>query len=836
MHSVKIKLSAVLLISIAGVINAFSQSPLPDSPAIELKADHLLAKLSTEEKIRLIGGVDTFFTEAAPTIGLPRFRMADGPLGVRNWGPSTAYPAGIALAATWDTNLALRVGESLGYDARARGVHFLLGPGVNIYRSPRNGRNMEYFGEDPLLAGRIAVGYVRGVQSKGVSATVKHFAANNVETDRSAYNSVIDERTLNEIYLPAFEAAVKEGDAGAVMNSYNLINGEHATQNRVLNIDILKQRWGFKGILMSDWEATHDGVAAANAGLDLEMPGAKYMNAGTLLPALKSGVLSQAALDDKVRRILRTAIRFGWLDRDQYDLSIPLLSPASSKVALEEAEESITLLKNSGHVLPLNPADGHTYVVLGPNAAATGIQGGGSSRVGSFFVDSIVTGMSNAAGGQAKVYYLQGLPTTDRLFLDTKFDSGTCEVFAGDTTSGTPLRTESSVSQLRFWRENNSYPNDPPRAPGDRGRTYVWKMRYVPSFTGRYVLVSAEWNGDKSVVKLDGTEVFRQTPHEGSAIPLHQTISLRKGKPIEIDVEYFTPGTAPRFGLGLIAVDALFTPAEQKLIQSADAAVVAVGTNFMYESEGYDRSFGLPWGQDELIESVASLNPHTVVDVVAGGAVDAHAWIDRVSALTDSWFGGQSAGEALARVLFGQSPGGKLPMSWEREEQDNPTFNNFFETSGPDKKILYSEGLFYGYRYYTSKHKEPLFPFGFGLSYTTFEMSNLKLTQAADPEGRLLVDFDIRNTGNVRGSEVAQVYVGEPEASVPRPVKELKAFAKVDLAPGASQHVSLKLDRRAFSYYDVSKHDWKMDAGRFDITVGNSSEDNRLVGSVNMQP
>ena len=292
------------------------------SPDVEARVDSLLKKLTIDEKVDLIGGVDSFYIRANDKIGLPRLKMADGPVGVRNYGPSTVF-GGIGLAATWDPEMAARIGATIGRDARARGVHFMLGPGVNIYRSPLNGRNFEYFGEDPFLAARIAVGYINGMQSQGVSATVKHFMGNNSEFDRHNTDSIIDERTMREIYLPVFEAAVKEAHVGAIMDSYNLTNGQHMTQNGYLNTDVVRKEWGFGGIIMSDWDATYDGVAAANGGLDLEMPSGKFMNRETLLPALKAGKVSEATIDEKVRRILRTAIQFGWLDHEQVDLLRP---------------------------------------------------------------------------------------------------------------------------------------------------------------------------------------------------------------------------------------------------------------------------------------------------------------------------------------------------------------------------------------------------------------------------------------------------------------------------------------------------------------------------------
>src|SRR6267154_1579971 len=331
---------------------AQTASTLPDQT--ERRIDSILNQMTIEEKIDLLGGVDGFYLRGVPRLGVPRFKMADGPLGVRNDGPATTMSAGIALAATWNPALAERVGTEIGRDARAKGVHFLLGPGVNIYRAPMNGRNFEYFGEDPFLASRIAVGYIKGVQSQGVSATVKHFMGNNSEFDRHNTDTIIDERTMREIYLPVFEAAVKEARVGAIMDSYNLVNGAHLTQNGYLNTDVAKNEWGFRGIMMSDWTSTYDGIAAANGGLDLEMPSGAFMNRKTLLPAIQQGKVTVATIDDKVRRILRTAIQFGWLDRDQLDASIPRYNQPGRVTAQQAAGEAMVLLKNEGGLLPLD--------------------------------------------------------------------------------------------------------------------------------------------------------------------------------------------------------------------------------------------------------------------------------------------------------------------------------------------------------------------------------------------------------------------------------------------------------------------------------------------------
>src|ERR1017187_1745299 len=349
-----------LLLVLPGLVAAsalaFAQAPMPDSPAIESQAQALLAKLTLEQKIELIGGVDSMYTRPMPVIGLPRFKMSDASVGVRTWGPTTAYAGGVALAATWDPDFARELGRSLGKDDRARRVNFLLGPGVNIARSPVNGRNFEYLSEDPFLNSALVVPYIVGVQSQGVIATVKHYALNNQEYNRHNVNVEADERTMRELYLPAFEAAVTKGHVDAVMDSYNLINGTHATQNEFLNLKVLKDDWGFQGILMSDWDATYDSVAAANNGLDLEMPSPRFMNAKGLLAAVKDGTVKESTIDDKVLRLLRAVLRYGFLDRPQLDPADPTYSVAGRAVALDGALESITLLKNDGGLLPLDPA------------------------------------------------------------------------------------------------------------------------------------------------------------------------------------------------------------------------------------------------------------------------------------------------------------------------------------------------------------------------------------------------------------------------------------------------------------------------------------------------
>ena len=408
-------LSWILVLVFTSALSSYleAQASAPDSPAIEAQAHTLLSKLSLEQKIELLGGVNNMYTRPMPAIDLPRFKMSDASVGVRTWGPTTAYAAGVALAAAWDTDLAGRIGEALGRDARARNVNFLLGPGVNIARSPIAGRNFEYLSEDPFLNAALVVPFIEGVQSEGVIATVKHYALNNQEFNRHNGSADVDERTMREIYLPAFEAAVTKAHVDAVMDSYNLVNGVHSTQNDFLNLKILKGEWGFQGILMSDWDATYDAVAACNNGLDLEMPSTKFMNARNLIPAVQSGQVKVSTIDQHVLRLLRAELRYGFTSRPQFDPADSTYSVADRPLALEEALESITLLKNDGKLLPLDPPKIKNIAIIGPNAYPAVTGGGGSSEARAFEPVSILTGIANLLDPGAHVFYSPAMPDGD---------------------------------------------------------------------------------------------------------------------------------------------------------------------------------------------------------------------------------------------------------------------------------------------------------------------------------------------------------------------------------------------------------------------------------------
>lgn len=791
----------------------------------------------------MLGGVDDFFIRGIPRLGLPPLKMADGPLGVRNYGPATAMAGGIALAATWNPSLAERMGIELGRDARAKGVHFLLGPGVNIYRAPMNGRNFEYFGEDPFLASRIAVGYIKGVQSQGVSATVKHFMGNNSEFDRHNTDSIIDERTMREIYLPVFEAAVKEANVGAIMDSYNFTNGVHLSQHGYLNTDVAKNEWGFRGIMMSDWFSTYDGVAAANGGLDLEMPSGAFMNRETLLPAIQQGKVSVATIDDKVRRILRTAIRFGWLDRDQTDTSVPRYNQQGRAVALGTARESLVLLKNERNLLPLAKEKLKSVAIIGPDAYPAVPVGGGSGRVEPFFATSFLQGLSNYLGTTVKVHYARGIPSLNEMARATNFsthlfdgNSGlTAEYFDNKDLKGTP--TVKRIDPHVNFRGGTG--SDFPAAT----LSSRWTGYYLPSESGSYDVFVASTGEDGGLYRLYLDDKLILDDWSTSRAAVGQVRLTLEEKPHKIVLEQHgrSAWLGTRMQFGIVRHGSLVSQEAKKLASSADVVVVAAGFDPETESEGADRTFELPPGQDELIGAMTEANKNTVVVITSGGNVNMTGWLDRVPALIEAWYPGQEGGTALAEVLFGEiNPSGRLPVTFERRWEDNPVSNSYYPAAGTNK-VEYKEGVFVGYRGYEKNGTSPLFPFGFGLSYTNFSYSNLSVQQGITKGGSLEfwwaeVSFDVSNSGQRAGAEVAQVYVSDNQSKVLRPAKELQGFAKIDLKPGETKRVMVMLNKRSLSYYDVAAKQWRAEPGDFGVLVGPSSAKIELRGKISLAP
>lgn len=828
---------ALLLIGATPTMAQIPDAATLTESQIEQRINSILGQLTLEEKVDLIAGVDFMYLRGVPRLGVPRLAMADGPMGVRNDGPATAFGGGIALAATWNTGLAERIGKEFGRDARAKGKHFLLAPGVNIYRAPMAARNFEYFGEDPFLASRMAVAFIDGVQSQGVSATVKHFAANNSEFDRNHTDSILDERTLREIYLPAFEAAVKEANVGAIMDGYNLTNGAYMSQHAYLNNEVAKKEWGFRGVIMSDWISTYDAIGAANGGLDIEMPSGSQFNREKLLPAIEAGKISVATIDDKVRRQLRVALSFGWFDRDQFDPSIPRPNPDGAAAALQGAREGIVLLRNERALLPLDTKRVKSVLVVGPNAQPAVTGGGGSSMVEPFEATSVLDGIVAAAGDKFDVLYDRGLPTLKEMISATRFSTGSsggepgmlAEYFASEDLSGKPVLTR--VEARVEIGLNDGSPKFPEGTLSER-----WTGFYNVPKKGTYdVFVAAAGDlGGLYRLFLDDKLVIDSWTLNKAMVD-YVTLSLDAG-PHKVVLEHHGRQKWPgeRLQLGFSRHGDRVAAEAGAMAAEADVVVIAAGFDASSESEGSDRTFRLPPGQDELIRLMAAANKRTIVVMTSGGAVDMNGWIDRVPALMQTWFPGQEGGTAVAEILFGAvNPSGRLPATFEKHWQDNPAHDYYYPEPGT-QKILYKEGIFVGYRGFEKHGTKPLFPFGHGLSFTSFKYGNLAVSPEKSDDGNVQVSFDLTNTGRREGAEVAQVYVADTHSHVPRPLKELKGFAKVNLKPGETRRVTVELDRRSFSYYDVDAKGWHAAPGNFDILVGRSSAAIELRGKLTL--
>jgi len=845
---------ALTLALLAPLATARAQQPVPPGPDVERRVDALLAQLTLDEKLHLLGGVNDFDMPGIARLGIPQLGTSDSPFGVRAIGPSTLYAGGIALAATWNPSLAQRVGTEIGRDARARGRHYSLGPGADLYRTALNGRNFEYLGEDPYLASRIVVGLITGIQSQGVSATIKHYIGNESEFARNTTDSRIDERALREIYFPVWEAAVKEAGVGAVMASYNLTNGEYMTANHHLLVDVLKQEWGFPGVLMSDWGAVHSALGAANGGTDIEMPGPEHMSRDSLLPLIKAGQITQATIDDKVRRLLRNIVRFGWMDRAQLDPTIPRYSQTGREAALLGEREAIVLLKNTGTVLPLNRQQVRTIAVIGPNAYPAVPLGGGSATIPTFHTVSILEGISNDLGTGAAVVHARGIPSLAAVAFNTPFTttaSGetpgvTVESFATADFSGKPVatradRTANVGRPFDIAELTSGEPFDfstfagPPSPPNTR-----WTGYYRPAKAGTVdIAVQNGGFGDAGYRLYVDDKLVADRWSRMQAIVEATSVTLDAG-PHKVVLEYHSEGGfggGPFVRMGIVPQGSWVDSSAVAMAARADAVVLAVGFTPESETEGWDRTFGLPPGQDELIQRVAAANPKTIVVVTSGGGVDMSRWIDKVPAVLQAWYPGQEGGTAVAEVLLGEvNPSGHLPATFERRLEDNPAYANWFEVPGTNR-IEYKEGIFLGYRGYEQNGTKALFPFGHGLSYTTFGYANLTVTPVTGTSSnaaRWDVSVDVTNTGQRAGAAVPQVYVASPRGAVPRPPKELKGFAKVLLQPGETKRVSVPLDVRSLAYYDVNAKAWRADPGTYNVLVGNSSADIALTGTVSL--
>lgn len=646
----------------------------------------LIGKMTLEEKASLCSGEDFWHTKAVERLGIPAMMMSDGPHGLRKQEQegdhlgmndsikAVCFPAGCGTAASFNRELMAEMGETLGEECQAEGVGVILGPAVNIKRSPLCGRNFEYYSEDPYVASEMAGALIDGIQSKGVGTSIKHFLANNQEHRRMSSSSEVDERTLREIYLAAFEGAVKEHKPWTVMCSYNKINGIYAAQNKEMLTDILRNEWGFDGFVVSDWGAVNDRPADLEAGLDLEMPSSKGVGDRQIVKAVQEGHLDEAVLDKAVERILARVFQF----EENRDETARFDMEKDHAMARKVAEETIVLLKNEGELLPLRDTDRIAFI--GKYASSPRYQGGGSSHINSF-------------------------------------------------------RTESAWECVKDW--------------------------------GNITLA----------------EGFRDDADEVDETLIEEAVAQAR---------------------------------------EAQAAVIFAGLPDAFESEGFDRAhMKMPDCQNELIRRVAAVQPNTVVVLHNGSPVEM-PWADQVKGIVEAYLGGQAVGAAIVDILFGKvNPSGKLPETFPYKLEDNPSYLYY---GGEKDRVEYREGIFVGYRYYDKKHMDVRFPFGHGLSFTTFAYDAPKISakRIRDTE-TVTIRVDVTNTGSRPGKEVVQLYVAPPKGDVIRPVRELKGFEKVELAPGETKMVSFTLDGRAFSYWNTQIHDWHVESGTYRLQVGQSS-------------
>ncbi len=801
---------------------------------IEKRVEDLLHRMTLEEKIDMLGGTG-FESKPNKRLGIPALNMTDGPISVR-WGKATAFPASIAMAASWDPELVKRIGQALGRETKAKGRNVLLGPCINIQRVPHAGRNFEGFGEDPHLTSQITVSYIKGIQSEKVVATTKHFACNNQENDRFSIDTIVDERTLREIYLPAFKAAVQEGKSWAIMCAYNRLNGYHCSSHTALLTDILKNEWGFKGLVMSDWGAVHSTIPTLFSGLDIEMPKDLYLTREKVLEAVKRGLVKESKINDKVRRMLRTMFVMGFFDQKKPDLGA-LDTPEHRKLVLEASQESIVLLKNEKNILPLDIKKIKSIAVIGPNAEILRTGGGGSARGNPFYSVSPLEALQKKFGKTIRIKHSLGvfiedemLPIGSEYLRTTK--GGKEEIgLSGEYFNNITLKGEPLIRRIDSHLDFHWDSWVPDNMPKDN-ISIRWTGKLIPPRTAKYAFNMTSDDGAR--VYLNGEIILDNwdtTPLQAKPI----VVELKKDKPLDIKVEFYKHFGETRIILRWKIIDKNIIKEAVKTAKESDIAIVFAGLSDRLESEGGDRNdLFLPRGQEKLIKEIVKANKKTIVVLNTGAPVLMSNWINQIPALIEVWYPGQEGGNAIADVLFGKvNPSGKLPITFLQKWEDSPAYGNY---PGVDGVVHYKEGIFVGYRHFDKNNLEPLFPFGHGLSYTNFSYSDLKITpQKVKKDENVKVNFTIKNIGLREGAEVVQLYLKDIKSSVERPVKELKGFKKVNLEPNEKKLVSLILKPSDMKFFDVCRKDWVAEAGKFKVMIGSSSRDIRLEGEFELK-
>lgn len=794
-----------------------------------------LSQMTLAEKVQILRGDDEFSSRGNARLGIPGIKMADSPQGVRAGGTATAFPAPVTMAATWDPDLIERVGNALGTELRAKGSDMLLGPCVNIHRSPLGGRNSESFGEDPLLASKITVAYIKGVQSQSVAACVKHFAANNIETRRLYLNVKADERFLHEIEFPAFRAAVQEAGTLAVMASYNKVNGEYSWANRKLLDDVLRHEWHYKGIVVSDWGCEwmmpipSNLIASTRAGLDIHMPNG-WAYGEPLITAVKQGQVPEQTIDEMVRRVLRVTLRLDLFKHKHTPDPGQVNTPEHQALAREVAAAGIVLLKNDRGLLPLDRSSLKSIAVIGPNAEIAPLGDRASASVPTPYTVSPLEGLRHKLGDQVALSFARGyaidnfalLPAAALLTPRAGHGRGLrAEYFANKDLSDRPVL-------VRTDRQINKTLNVPETTRSAKGQFSVrWtgrlaspsKSKATPLFLG------LRMRGGKGSLYLDDRLLIENTSGDPAVIKSARLdVVPGRSRALRLELTDANKDTTIELLSGNVPVN----PFREAIAaaRAAEVAVIFAGLTTDDEGEGMDRfNMNLPGLQDELIRAVSRANPRTVVVLFSGTPNRLTPWLNQVPALVQAWYPGMEGGNALAEVLLGDvNPSGKLPVTFGKRREDYADYPNF---PGKNDQVKYAESIFVGYRHFDRERIAPLYPFGFGLSYTTFAYGNLSVRPVGNGN-EFAVSVDVKNSGRRAGSEVVQIYIGNAPASLPRPPQELRAFSKVRLEAGETKRVTLPIDRSAFSYYDPAKSAWTFAPGKYEVLVGSSSRDIRV--------
>ncbi|KAK9427493.1 glycoside hydrolase superfamily, partial [Lipomyces doorenjongii] len=813
--------------------------------------ESVLSQLTTSEKIKLLSGIDSWHTYAVRRLGVPSLRLSDGPNGVRgtrffNGVPAACFPCGTALGATWNTALLTDAGGLMGVEGKAKGAHVILGPTVNMQRSPLGGRGFESFSEDPTLSGLSASAIIKGIQSENLVATIKHFVGNDQEHERHAVNAIISHRALREIYLLPFQIAIKESQPGAIMSAYNKVNGRHVSDNPYFLDEILRRDWAWKGLIMSDWFGVYSTADSVNAGLDLEMPGPTAFRGDLIQRSLNANTITQHTLDDRVRNVLKLVDKAAASGIPEFAPETTNNTPTTSALLRQLAAESIVVLKNESSILPLGKDK--TTAVIGPNAKIATFCGGGSASLLPYYTVSPFDGIK--AKVTRSFTYVEGCTAhkmTPTLGPLCKTASGKPGVIFRAYLEPPSILSRTVVDEIEL-RDTNIILMDYSHPVLDGKPVFYADVigYYTPDTSGVYEFGLTVYGTAKLYVNdnlvVDNETVQRQGEafFNNGTIEEVGKIDLEAGTTYEVKVEFGSSSTCklgpavtdlPGGGGLRIGVAKTLKPDVEikqavEAAKLADQVILTVGLSGDWESEGYDRtSMKLPGATDSLVDAVLDANPNTVVVVQSGTPVEM-PWISKAKAVVEAWYGGNETGNGIADILFGDvNPSGRLPLSFPIKVQDNPAYLNYRSERG---RTLYGEDIYIGYRYYEAVEKDVLFPFGHGLSYSTFEFSDLAVKVDSEA-GTLTVKTKVTNVSGPAGAEVVQLYIHQHNPSIGRPPKELKGFSKVTVAAGESETVEIVLEiNRATSFWDETENAWISEKDTYDVLVGASSADIKL--------